>query len=51
MFLGYGGDKGFVVKSYVDASFGTNLDDSQSQSRYVLKVGEQLARVAPHRAL
>ena len=40
MFLGYGGDKDFVVKSYVDASFDTDLDDSKSQSRYVLKVGE-----------
>ena len=27
MFLGYGGDKEFVVKSYVDASFDTDLDD------------------------
>ena len=35
MFLGYGGDKEFVLKGYVDASFGTNLDDSKSQSRYV----------------
>ena len=39
MSLGYGGDKEFVVKSYVDASFDTNLDDSKSQSRYILKVG------------
>ena len=39
MFLGYGGDKMFVVKSYVDASFDTNLDDSKSRSRYILKVG------------
>ena len=39
MFLGYGGDKEFVVKSYVDASFDTNLDDSESQSRYVLTMG------------
>ena len=39
MFLGYGGDKEFVVKSYVDASFDTDLDDSKSQSRYVLNVG------------
>ena len=39
MFLGYGSDKKFVVKSYVDASFDTNLDDSKSQSRYILKVG------------
>ena len=39
MFLGYGGDKEFVVKSCVDASFDTDLDDSKSQSRYVLNVG------------
>ena len=39
MFLGYGGDKEFVVKSYVDASFETDLDDSKSQSGYILKVG------------
>ena len=29
MFLGYGGDKEFVVKSYVDASFDTDPDDSE----------------------
>ena len=39
MFLGYGGDKEFVVQSYVDASFDTDLDDSKSQSGYILKVG------------
>ena len=39
MFLGYGGDKEFVIKSYVDASFDTNLDNSKSQSGYILKVG------------
>ena len=39
MFLSYGGDKEFVVKSYVDASFDTDMDDSKSQSRYILKVG------------
>ena len=38
MFLGYGGDKEFVVKGYVDASFDTDPDDSKSQSRYILKV-------------
>ena len=38
-FLGYGGDKEFVVKSYVDASFDTDLDDSESRSGYILKVG------------
>ena len=37
MFLGYGGDKEFVVKSYVDASFDTDLDGSKS--RYISKVG------------
>ena len=39
MFLGYGGDKEFLVKSYVDASFDTDLDDSKSRSRYIWKVG------------
>ena len=39
IFLGYGGDKEFIVKSYMDASFDTNLDDSKSRSRYILKVG------------
>ena len=33
MFLGYGGDKHLVVKSYVDASFDTDLDDSKSKPR------------------
>ena len=28
-----------VIKSYVDASFYTDPDDSESQSRYILKVG------------
>ena len=50
MFLDYGGDKRFVVKGYVDASFDTDPDDSKSQSGYILKV-EQLAKVAPCRAL
>ena len=31
--------KEFAVKSYVDASFDTNLDDSKPRSRYILKVG------------
>ena len=31
--------KRFVVKSYVDASFDTDLDDSKSRSRYILKLG------------
>ena len=39
MFLGYGGDKEFMIKSYIDASFNTDLDDYKSQSRCVLKVG------------
>ena len=39
MFLGYGGDKEFDVKSYVDASYDTNLDESESQFGYILKVG------------
>ena len=39
MFLGYGSDKEFIVKGYVDASFDTNLDDSKSQSGHILKVG------------
>ena len=34
MFLDYGGDKEFVVKSYVNASFDTDLDDSKSQFGY-----------------
>ena len=39
MFLGYGGDKKYVVKSYVDASFYTDPDDSKFQSGYILKDG------------
>ena len=39
IFLDYGSDKRLVVKGYVDASFDTNLDDSKSRSRYILKVG------------
>ena len=39
MFLDYGSDKEFIVKSYVDVSFDTDLDDSKCQSRYVLNVG------------
>ena len=38
IFLGYGGDKKFIVKGYVDARFGTDPDDSKSQSGYILKV-------------
>ena len=39
MFLGYGGDREFDVKSYVNAIFDINLDESKSQSRYVLNMG------------
>ena len=39
MFLDYGGEKRFIAKGYVDASFDINPDDSKSQSRYILKVG------------
>ena len=39
MFLGDGGDKEFVIKSYVDAIFYIDLDDSKSRSGYILKVG------------
>ena len=39
MFLDYGGDKEFVINGYIDASFDTDLDDSVSQSGYILKVG------------
>ena len=39
MFLGYGGDKKFIIKGYVDAHFDTNSDDSKYQSGYILKVG------------
>ena len=39
MFLDYGGDKRFIVKVYVDASFTADPYDSKSQSGYILKVG------------
>ena len=39
MFLGYGGDKEFIVKSYIGESFDTDLDDYEYQSGYMLKVG------------
>ena len=38
-YFSYGGHKEFIIKSYVDASFNTDLDDSESQSGYILKVG------------
>ena len=31
--------KEFIVKSYIDASFDTDLEDSKSRSRYIFKVG------------
>ena len=31
--------KRFIVNCYVDASFDANLEDSESQSGYILKVG------------
>ena len=39
IFLGYGGDKEFIRKSYVDASFNTDLDDSESRPGCILEVG------------
>ena len=39
MFLDYGSDKRFVVKGYVDASFDTNPNDSESRSGYISNVG------------
>ena len=50
MFLDYGGDKEFVVKSYVDASLDTDSETSSLNLDTYLK-WEQLARVAPCRAL
>ena len=38
-FLDYGGNKEFIIKGYIDASFDTDSDDSESQSGYMLKVG------------
>ena len=35
MFLGYGGDKEFVINGYIDASFDTDPDDSESQTGHV----------------
>ena len=32
--------KEFIVKGYVDVSFDTDSDDSESQFGYILKVGE-----------
>ena len=36
MFLVYGGEDELIVKSYTDASFQTDMDDSRSQSGFVL---------------
>ena len=55
MFLGYGGDKEFDVKSCVDASFNTYPNGSEQQTGYVqwsnhleqLQV-EQLFEMAPN---
>ena len=50
-FLNYGGDKEFVVKGYVDASFDTDPDDSKLQTVYVFILnGEQLAGAVPSKA-
>ena len=38
IFLGYGDDKEFVVKGYIDASFDTDPDDSECRSGYVLNM-------------
>ena len=35
MFLGYEGDKEFIVKGYIDARFDTDADDSELQTGYV----------------
>ena len=35
MFLDYGSDKEFIVKSHVDASFNTYPNDSEQQNGYV----------------
>ena len=39
MFLGDGGDKQFIMKSYIDAIFYTDPDDYKSHFGYILKVG------------
>ena len=40
IFLGYGDDKEFIVKGYANASFDTDSDGLESQSRYISIVGE-----------
>ena len=38
MFLDYGSDKRFIVKGYVDASFDTDPNDSESRSGYIQSI-------------
>jgi len=38
MFLVYGGEEKLVVNGYTDASFQTDIDDSQSQSGFVFTI-------------
>ena len=38
MFLIYGGEGELVVNGYTDASFQTDIDDSQSQSGFVFTI-------------
>jgi len=38
VFLVYGGEEELVVNGYTDASFQTDMDDSQSQSGYVFTI-------------
>ena len=45
MFLGYGGDKEFGVKGYVDASFNTYPNDYEQKNR--IRIMEQPFGVAP----
>ena len=45
MFLGYGGDKEFDVKSYVDASLNTYPDNSKW--RYRIRIMAQQFGIAP----
>ena len=49
-FFGYGGDKEFTIKSYVDVSF-TPIQMTLSLNLDAYGKWEQLARVAPCRAL
>ena len=51
MFLGYGGDKEFIIKSYIDARFDTDLELTLSLDLDTYRKWEQLARVAPCRVL